>query len=151
MIKRYIPELQSLCAKRIASMCRSMSQIDRYNYLKSVPNHLKQLIKSFPVNIIEWYGTEMLLNIKIIRHYVDHKKDIHYLTDGYVRDCQRGITRHKVIWRKCQNVYCDESVLQKIIQSPDDIYWGLCKICERYRIQHHKLKKLHMLIEHFQF
>ena len=146
-LQRYIPELQALCAKQIAQECRHMSHKDRYLFMKSLPLNIKELIYSFPVNIIEWCKNEKLLNIKIINYYVKHKDDIHYIYEGYEHDCEKGITRHKIIYRKCQNVYCDETVLQKILQSPCDIYWGLCKKCEYYRIPHHKLIKLHLKIK----
>ena len=146
-LKRYVPELQALCAKKLAEMCRSMTQKERYDYMKLISIHIKELINSFPINVIEWYKNEHLLNIKIINHYVKHKEDIHYLVKGFNDDCNKGITRKKVIFRKCQNVYCDDTVLQKIIQSPCDIYWGLCKKCEQYRIPHHKLMKLRLQIQ----
>jgi hypothetical protein len=146
-LKRYIPELQALCAKQIASVCRSMSQCERYVFMKRIPVDLKALIYSFPINYIEWCHNEQLLNIKIIQYYVKNKKDAKMLPESYTEDCEKGITREKVLWRKCQNVYCDDLTLQKIHQTQHDIYWGVCKNCEEYRIPHHKLMKLHLQIQ----
>lgn len=147
MVSRYIPELQSLCAKLLATNCRSMSQKQRYNFFRNIPFHIKELIKAYPVNIIEWYKDEHLLNIEILQHYIRNKKDVHYIVNGYISDCNKGITRKRVIWRKCQNIYCENSVLQKITQSPDEMYWGLCEACEQFRIPHYKLMNLHRTIE----
>lgn len=124
-----------------------MSQSERYNYLIKIPRFMKEIIYCFPVSIIEWCCNCKLMNIKIIQHYLKYKEDRKYITNSYIKDCEKGITGRKVLWRKCQNVYCDEYVLQKIYQTPDDIYWGLCKKCEEFRIPHHKLMKLHLQIK----
>lgn len=146
-LERYVPELQTLCAKQIAMLCRSMNQCERYEFMKKVSQDLKVLIYSFPINFIEWCHNEQLLNIKIIQYYAKNKEDAKILPQSYKKDCEKGITREKVLLRKCQNVYCDDVTLQKIFQTQHDIYWGLCNKCEEYRIPHHKLMKLHLQIQ----
>ena len=144
---RYIPELQSLCAKEIAKQCRKLSYEDRYNFLKSIPSHLRELVKCFPTDFIVWCGNEMLLNKNVLKFYINHQNKRHYIVNGFIEDCEKGITRRKVIWRKCANYYCENSYLDKIISTPYSIYWNLCKECKRYLIYHHKLMKIHLKIK----
>ena len=143
-----IPELQALCAREIAKKCREMDSETYYHFLRKIPKQVQDLIKAFPTNFIVWSGNEGLLNKRILNYYLKYKDERKYITEGYRKNCETGITRRKVIWRKCSNLYCDNLALQKIIAEPDNIYYGLCKECESFRLPHFILKKLHFQIHH---
>ena len=147
MAERYIPELQSLCAKEIAKECREMSKEQRYNCLKDIPKHLRNLIKGFPTDFLVWCGNEMLMHYDILKHYINNSKDVKYIARGFEEDCFKGITRRKMISRKCLNFYCDETVFGCMIQKQYDVRWNLCHICESKLIPHHKWMKIKCKIE----
>ena len=146
---RYIPELQSLCSREISKQCRKMTYEERYYFLRYIPLHLKILIESFPTDFIVWCGNELLLSKHIINYYNDNPNKIFYIIKGFQKDCENGITRRKVIWRKCSNYYCNNDFLDKIIASPYDFYWNLCKECNKHLIYHHKLMKIHCEIRKY--
>jgi len=148
---RYIPELQALCAKNIAKHCRSMTKKDRYYFLRKIPKHLKEYVNCFPTDFILWCGHEQILNLKIIQHYIRYSKDQKYIRNSYISDCESGITRRRIIFRKCSNYYCENDFLDKIIHDSSYVYWNLCSECKKYRVYHHILMKLHRQIEDFVF
>ena len=148
-MSNYIPELQSLCARQLANQCRNMNPIERYVFFKTVPNHLKVLIKSFPIDFIKWCGDEYLLCINVTQYYQHSIKGKNYIIQSYKKDCLTGITRRKVIWRKCHNTHCDNLVLQKIIAEPENIFLGLCKECKDYRLSRHIWMMLLLEIEKY--
>jgi hypothetical protein len=58
---RYVPELQALAAREVARHVRSLSREDRYHYLRSIPESIRELIQAFPTDFIVWMGHECLL------------------------------------------------------------------------------------------
>jgi hypothetical protein len=151
-IPRYVPELQALAARALAKFCRALSPSDRVGWLLSLPPNARELVECFPTNFVVWCGHEQLLWTKVLRFYLnDPVRRERNINKGYEKDCERGITRRKVLWRKCCNIYCKNESLQKIISSPDEMYWRMCSECEKFRMQHHVLMKLKTEIEDFEF
>ena len=146
---RYIPELQSLCAKQLAKQCRDMTHEERYYFLRTIPKHLRKLVTSFPINFIIWCGNEGLLSINIVKYYVEYPQKQRYIRNSYKKNCEIGITRRKVIWRKCANYYCENEFLDKVISSPYNFYWNLCKECNKHLIYHYKLMMIHLEIRKY--
>ena len=147
---RYVPELQALAARELARQCRDMKPADRVAFLLALPPNARELVECFPTDFVVWCGHEQLLWTNILRFYLnDPVRRRRNINGGFRRDCERGITRRKVLFRKCSNHYCDNQVLQKIIASPDEIYWGLCLECENHRPLHHKLMALYCEIHDY--
>jgi hypothetical protein len=121
----YIPELTSLCARELARQAREMSQEDRYNFLRSIPPHLRLFVKAFPTDFLVWCGNESIMNTNIVRH---HPKDRKWFK-SYERCCREGITRRKVFLRKCANYYCDDWVFGCIIVKNYNIRYNCCNLC----------------------
>jgi hypothetical protein len=148
---RYVPELQALAARELAKQARSMNQKNRYYFLRAIPEHLRCLVKAFPTNFISWMGNEQLLGYEnkqqVIQFYMKHRDKRHYITEGFATDCKRGITRHHVMRRKCGNIYCENDLLQKIIATPDWVYWSLCRPCQEAQPHSYIWHKLHINIE----
>lgn len=139
MYKRmpYVPELQALCARIVAGMCRESNQADRHALLRSLSPPLAELVRAFPTSPIVWAANEQIMSKDIMHHYLTHPRDRHYISKGYADDCVRGITRRKVLWRPCGNHYCDALVLGKVIDTPYDIYWKLCPACTAHQLPYH--------------
>ena len=145
-----IPKLQALCARILADKARSLSQKDRYEFLRSIPKHLIDLVKAFPTDVIVWYCNEQLFSTKVMKFYLEHLRERCYITNGYRRDCMKGITRRKVLWMKCSNFYCNNMKLSEIIPTSYHIYWGLCEHCSSYKQDHHILMRLYKEIKTFE-
>lgn len=144
--KRYIIELTALCARILAEKSRKLSQEERYYFLKSIPKHLHEYVRAFPTDFIEWYKDEALMSKDMAMFYLKNPDKQHYIREGFKKDCEKGITRRRVLIRKCGNYYCQNRILEKIIATPYDIYWRLCNECKRYRIPHHKWMKIRHFI-----
>lgn len=150
---RYVPELQALAARELARQAREMSQEERHEFLRAIPKHLRRLVTAFPTNFITWMGNEQLLGYqnsqKVIQFYLEHPEKRHYITKGFASDCERGITRRTVMRRKCGNIYCENEVDQKIMATPDWVYWNVCRACQIAQPHSHVWNKLRMEIEEF--
>lgn len=133
-MSRYIPELQSLCAKKIAEHSRSLSPEDRYYFLKEIPKHLQDLVRSFPISFLEWCEYQCYLSMDSIHYLKDKPQGKSYMTQSFEEDCEKGYVG-KIMWRKCSNYYCGNQKLSRIISRSDFIPYGLCNECRSHRIK----------------
>ena len=147
MVERYIPELQSLCSREIAKNMRKMTDKERYNEMKKIPEHLNPYITAFPLNFFTWCVDESLFNIKLIRHYIDFIKDRKYIVNSYEKDCETGITRRTPISRKCVNYYCENMTFGKMIRDHDSLRFLCCDECKQYMLKIPEWLKIRKRIE----
>jgi hypothetical protein len=124
-----IPELISLCARELARQAREMSQQNRYNFLRSIPDYLRVYVNAYPTKFLVWCEDEEILNMDIIKYYIHQRIDRKYFLQEYQKDCQYGITRRKVLLRKCANYYCDNTVFGSIIDKNYNIRYNCCNFC----------------------
>ena len=135
-MERYIPELKSLAAKKIAEMCRKMSKKDRYFFLKSIPKDCKRYIKAFPTCVVLWFKNQSLLNLKGLKFIKTNKNEI--LTE-YEEQCRNGSFKKKFL-RNCSNIYCENLTYGRMICNQSRLYFNLCADCRFpfYRFIHLK-------------
>ena len=136
---RYVPELVSLCARKIAKECRKMSQKERYAFLCKISKPIKDIINAFPTSYFVWCGNEGLMNIGSIQHFIKYKDDREYIFKDFHKDCKTGIADRKMILRKCSNWYCTNTNYKGMIQTPYDMCWNVCNECKKRQICHNIL------------
>ena len=151
-MERYVPELQALCAREVARQLREMTLKEKYEKLQTIPKHLHPYIKAFPIYYFVWSNDECLHHTSIIRHYLYNKKDREYIKKCYQEDCEKGITRRKVILRKCANYYCDNLTLGKIILDRSyDLRFLCCSDCKKSFLHFGDWLDFKRKIEKYQF
>jgi hypothetical protein len=147
---RYIPELKALAGREVARQCREATPRKRYEFLRSLSRDIREIVECFPTDFIVYCGHECLLDQKIMQYYHQNPDQAQkYIFKSFERDCEKGITRRKIVFRPCSNYYCDGEILDKIIASQHDIYWGMCKDCAKYRLPHYKLMRLFLEIRNY--
>lgn len=132
---RYVPELVSLCVKKIATHARIMNKKQRYNYLSQIPKHLIPFVKCFPTDFVVWvFDQGFQSSIDMLSFFKD-KPDTEWLLNEYTKECEYGIPSKRFIDRKCPNYYCDETVCGPIISKQHYIRLYLCNVCNSYRMK----------------
>lgn len=100
--QRFVPELQVLSARAVASALRDLPAEQRARVLHNMPATVRPLVLAFPVSVFHWFTAQKLHQLP-----PSHIRSTgRTMTELFRNDCAKGYIFSKVVPRQCLRREC---------------------------------------------